>query len=80
MELVWADGAYVGPFTKWVETHRGWQVEVPFHRQRQAWRYGLEVRAHTKAAGATKKGDLERDGMIVRRLAALAAATAPRLA
>ena len=23
---------------------RGWRVEVPFHRQRQAWRYGLEKR------------------------------------
>lgn len=41
---------------------------------------GTNVRAHAKAAGAAKKGDLERDGTSVRRLAALAAAMAPRLA
>jgi len=40
LELVSADGAYTGPFAKWQE--RGWRVEVPFHRQRQAWRYDLE--------------------------------------
>jgi transposase len=37
---------------------------------------GTSIRAHAKAAGAAKKGDLERDGMIVRRLAGLAADTA----
>jgi transposase len=42
LELVWADGAYTGPFAKWLDQARGWRVEVPFHRQRQAWRYGLE--------------------------------------
>ena len=42
LELVWADGAYVGPFTTWLGEARGWRVEVPFHRKRQAWRYGLE--------------------------------------
>ncbi|WP_431859244.1 transposase [Azospirillum sp.] len=44
LELVWADGAYVGPFAKSLEGERSWRVEVPFHRQRQAWRYGLEER------------------------------------
>jgi transposase len=39
---------------------------------------GTDVRAHQKAAGAARKGDLERSGMCVRRLAALAAAMAPR--
>ena len=39
---------------------------------------GTNVRAHQKAAGAARKGDLERSGMCVRRLAALAAAMAPR--
>lgn len=41
---------------------------------------GTSIRAHQKAAGAAKKGRLRRDGMRVRRLAALAAAMAPRLA
>ena len=44
LELVWADGAYTGPFAKWLEKARNWRMEVPFHRQRQAWRYGLEER------------------------------------
>jgi putative transposase len=42
LELVWADGAYTGAFATWLRQERGWRVEVPFHRQRQAWRYGLE--------------------------------------
>jgi len=44
LELIWADGAYAGPFAKWLKQERGWRVQVPFHRQRQAWRYGLEER------------------------------------
>src|SRR5215217_9580905 len=39
---------------------------------------GTSIRAHHKAAGAPKKGGLERSATCVRRLAALAAATAPR--
>jgi transposase len=39
---------------------------------------GTNVRAHAKAAGASKRGDLERSGTNVRRLAALAAAMARR--
>src|SRR3712207_5390062 len=39
---------------------------------------GTSIRAHQKAAGATKKAQLRRDGVLVRRLAALVAATAPR--
>jgi putative transposase len=42
LELVWADGAYTGGFRRWVEEERGWRVEVPYHRDRQLWRYGLE--------------------------------------
>lgn len=42
LELIWADGAYAGPFTKWLHRAKGWRVKVPFDRQRQAWRYGLE--------------------------------------
>lgn len=44
LELVWADAAYTGPFAKWLETECCWRTEVPFHRKRQAWRYGLEER------------------------------------
>jgi transposase len=41
---------------------------------------GTSVRAHQKAAGARQKGDLKLSQIIVRRLADLAAAMAPRLA
>ena len=44
LKLVWADGAHTGPFAKWLGKERGWRMEIPFHRQRQAWRYGLEER------------------------------------
>ncbi len=40
--LVWADGAYTAEFRKWAELELGWRVEVPYHRNRQMWRYGLE--------------------------------------
>ena len=40
---------------------------------------GTSIRAHAKAAGASKKGDLERNVMLVRRLAEAVAATAPKL-
>jgi len=39
---------------------------------------GTSIRAHQKAAGATKKAPLRRNGMQVRRLAVLVAAMAPR--
>ena len=39
---------------------------------------GTSSRAHQKAAGATRKGDLERNETHVRRLAARVAAMAPR--
>src|SRR5215203_6537475 len=41
---------------------------------------GTSVRAHQKAAGAARKGDLKLSETIVRRLAALVGAMAPRLA
>ncbi len=42
MELVWADGAYTAGLSEWVKLELGWRVEeVPHHRQRQLWRYGL---------------------------------------
>jgi transposase len=39
---------------------------------------GTSIRAHAKAAGAAKKGELARAETSVRRLVALAAATGPR--
>ena len=42
LELIWADGADTGPFAARLAERRGWRVDVPFHRKRQAWRYGLE--------------------------------------
>jgi putative transposase len=42
LELVWADGAYAGTFARWLQSERGWRVEVPKHRDRHLWRYGLE--------------------------------------
>ena len=42
LELVWADGAYTNEFRRWAEEERGWRVEVPYHRNRQLWRYDLE--------------------------------------
>ena len=39
---------------------------------------GSNIRAHQKAAGATRKGDLALSAMCVRRLAAVAASQAPR--
>jgi transposase len=41
---------------------------------------GTSVRAHQKAAGTRRKGALKLNEMIVKHLAALVAATAPRLA
>jgi transposase len=41
---------------------------------------GTSVRAHQKAAGAARKGDLKRSETIVKRLAALVVGMGPRLA
>ncbi len=41
---------------------------------------GTNIRAHQKAAGAARKGDLQKNEMLVRRLAALVAGMAPKLA
>jgi transposase len=42
MELLWADGAYTGGFREWLRRQLGWRMEVPHHRDKQLWRYGLE--------------------------------------
>ncbi len=39
---------------------------------------GTSIRAHQKAAGAARKGELQKSEIIVKRLAALVAAMAPR--
>ncbi len=39
---------------------------------------GTSIRAHQKAAGAARKGDLQKNEMLVRRLAALVAGMAPK--
>ena len=41
---------------------------------------GTNIRAHQKAAGASRKGDLRKSEMIVKRLAGLVGAMGPRLA
>ena len=41
---------------------------------------GTNIRAHQKAAGASRKGDLRKSEMTVKRLAGLVAALEPRLA
>ena len=41
---------------------------------------GTNIRAHQKAAGASRKGDLRKSEMIVKRLADLVEAMGPRLA
>jgi putative transposase len=45
LELVWADGAYVGPFTRWLEKERGWRGwRFLSTASARRWRYGLEER------------------------------------
>lgn len=38
------DGAFTGPYARWLADTRGWRIEIPRRRQRQAWRYGLDGR------------------------------------
>jgi putative transposase len=42
MELLWADGSYTGGFREWLSRQLGRRMEVPHHRGKQLWRYGLE--------------------------------------
>ena len=42
MEPLRADGAYTGGFRGWLQHRLGRHLEVPPHRDRQFWRYGLE--------------------------------------
>jgi transposase len=72
-------------FSRW--SHLGvWKRLLEVVQQRggieasMAFLDGTSIRAHHKAAGAAKKGERQRSATSVRRLAALAAAMAPRLA
>ena len=69
-------------FIRW--THLGvWERLLQLTQQRgvklgMAFLDGSSIRAHHKAAGAARKGDLQRSETAVRRLAALVAAMGPR--
>jgi transposase len=69
-------------FIRW--THLGvWERLLQLAQQRgvklgMAFLDGSSIRAHHKAAGAARKGDLQRSETAVRRLAALVAAMGPR--
>lgn len=69
MQLVWADGAYTRGFREWAEEERGWRVEVPHHRDRQLWRYGLEE----KPRGFPSLGEKMGGGKDVRVVGSVAA-------
>lgn len=45
LELICADGVYTRGFREWAEEKRGWRVEVPYHRDRQLWRYGSKEKS-----------------------------------
>ena len=70
-------------FNRW--SHHGvWERLLELAQQRKGIKLGMAfldgttIRAHQKAAGAAKKGDLPRSGTSVRRWAALVAASPPR--
>ncbi len=60
LEMVWADGAYTRGFREWAQDERGWRVEVPYHRDRQLWRYGLWRRSHA-GSGCCRGGGWSRE-------------------
>ena len=70
-------------FNRW--SHRGvWERLLELAQQRGGLKMGMtfldgtNIRAHQKAAGAAKKGDIQRSVTSVRRLAVHAAALAAR--
>ena len=70
-------------FIRW-SRHGVWERLLAQVQQREGLKLGMAfldgttIRAHQKAAGAAKKGDLQRSGTSVRRLAARAVASPPR--
>ena len=71
-------------FNRW-SRHGVWERLLQRAQQREGVKLGMAfldgttIRAHQKAAGAAKKGALQRSGTNVKRLAALAAASPPKL-
>jgi transposase len=70
-------------FNRW--SHHGvWERLLERAQQREGVKRGMAfldgttIRAHQKAAGAAKKGDLQRSAMSVKLLAARAVASPPR--
>ena len=72
-------------FIRW-SRHGVWERLLERAQQRDDLKLGMAfldgttIRAHQKAAGAAKKGDLPHSAMNVKRLAARVAASPPRLA
>jgi transposase len=72
-------------FNRW-SRHGAWERLLELTQQQvgteagMAFLDGSSIRAHHKAAGAAKKGGLQRSGTSVKVLAGRVAATAPRLA
>ena len=70
-------------FHRW-SRHGVWERLLERAQQRDGLKLGMAfldgttIRAHQKAAGAAKKGDLQRSGTSVRRLAARVVAFPPR--
>jgi transposase len=70
-------------FNRW-SRHGVWERLLHRAQQREGVKLGMAfldgttIRAHQKAAGAAKKGDLQRSGTNVRLLAAHAAASPPK--
>jgi transposase len=70
-------------FIRW-SRHGVWERLLELAQQRDGIKLGMAfldgttIRAHQKAAGAAKKGDLRRSGTSVRRWAARAAASPPK--
>jgi transposase len=70
-------------FIRW-SRHGVWERLLELAQQRDGIKLGMAfldgttIRAQQKAAGAAKKGDLQRSGTSVRRWAARAAASPPR--
>jgi transposase len=70
-------------FNRW-SRHGVWERLLQRAQQREGVKLGMAfldgttIRAHQKAAGAAKKGALQRSGTSVKRLAALGAASPPK--
>ena len=70
-------------FNRW-SRHGVWERLLQRAQQREGVKLGMAfldgttIRAHQKAAGAAKKGALQRSAMSVKRLAARAVASPPR--